>query len=69
MKSRFQASLIAYALVSTAAAWGQDTTDRGKALVDAQCNSCHEATNFGFNRVQRPATNPYPNQVFEPVRR
>lgn len=35
----------------------------------AQCNSCHEATNFGFNRVQRPATNPYPNQVFELVRR
>jgi len=33
------------------------------------CNSCHEATNFGFNRVQRPATNPYPNQVFDPVRR
>jgi hypothetical protein len=33
------------------------------------CNNCHEATNFGFNRVQRPATNPYPNQVFEPVRR
>lgn len=30
------------------------------------CNSCHEATNFGFNHVQRPATNPYPNQVFEP---
>ena len=35
----------------------------------AQCNNCHEATNFGFNRVQRPATNPYPNQVFEPIRR
>ena len=33
------------------------------------CNNCHAATNFGFNRVQRPATNPYPNQVFEPVRR
>jgi cytochrome c553 len=31
----------------------------------AACNSCHEATNFGFNRVQRPATNPYPNQVFD----
>lgn len=30
----------------------------------ASCNSCHQATNFGFNRVQRPATNPYPNQVF-----
>src|SRR4051812_25756446 len=22
------------------------------------------ANNFGFNRVQRPETNPYPNQVF-----
>jgi len=31
------------------------------------CNDCHAATNFGFNRVQRPANNPYPNQVFEPV--
>jgi len=31
-----------------------------------QCNNCHQATNFGFNRVQRPAANPYPNQVFEP---
>lgn len=28
------------------------------------CNDCHQATNFGFNRVQRPASNPYPNQVF-----
>ena len=35
----------------------------------AACNNCHEATNFGFNHVQRPATNPYPNQVFEPVKR
>ena len=34
----------------------------------AACNGCHEATNFGFNRVQRPATNPYPSQVFEPRR-
>jgi hypothetical protein len=33
------------------------------------CNDCHEATNFGFNRVQRPAMNPYPNQAFEPVRK
>jgi hypothetical protein len=30
------------------------------------CNSCHMATNFGFNVVQRPASNPYPNQVFTP---
>ena len=32
------------------------------------CNDCHQATNFGFNRVQRPAMNPYPNQVFAPTR-
>jgi hypothetical protein len=31
------------------------------------CNSCHQATNFGFNIVQRPATNPYPNQIFTPT--
>ena len=34
----------------------------------AACNDCHQATNFGFNRVQRPAANPYPDQVFAPVR-
>jgi hypothetical protein len=33
----------------------------------AACNSCHQATNFGFNAVQRPATNPYPNQLFAVV--
>ena len=33
------------------------------ALTDA-CNRCHRATNFGFNVVQRPATNPFPNQAF-----
>ena len=32
------------------------------------CNDCHQATNFGFNVVQRPATNPYPNQVFAPAK-
>jgi len=31
------------------------------------CNDCHRATNFAFNRVQRPAMNPYPNQVFAPA--
>jgi hypothetical protein len=35
----------------------------------AQCNNCHQATNFGFNRVQRPTANPYPNQVFDPAGR
>ena len=28
------------------------------------CNRCHDAMNFAFNRVQRPAMNPYPNQIF-----
>jgi len=32
------------------------------------CNNCHQATNFGFNRVQRPESNPYPNQAFAPAR-
>ncbi len=32
------------------------------------CNSCHQATDFGFNVVQRPKSNPYPNQVFAPPR-
>ena len=35
----------------------------------AACNSCHQATNFGFNAVQTPATNPYPNQLFALVRK
>jgi hypothetical protein len=30
----------------------------------ASCNNCHQAMNFGFNRVQRPDTNPYPSQLF-----
>jgi hypothetical protein len=34
----------------------------------AACNNCHQATNFGFNRVQKPAGNPYPNQLFTPSR-
>jgi len=35
------------------------------ALTDA-CNRCHQATNFGFNVVQRPSTNPFSNQAFTP---
>ena len=31
------------------------------------CNDCHRATNFGFNVVQRPSANPYPNQIFAPA--
>jgi hypothetical protein len=33
----------------------------------AGCNSCHQATKFGFNVVTRPTANPYTNQVFQPV--
>ena len=29
------------------------------------CNSCHRATNFGFNVVTRPSANPYSNQTFQ----
>ncbi len=28
------------------------------------CNACHQASDHGFNVVQRPATNPFPNQSF-----
>jgi len=39
------------------------------ALTEA-CNNCHQATNFGFNRVQRPAeANPYPDQLFAPAQK
>jgi hypothetical protein len=30
------------------------------------CNRCHQATNFGFNVVQRPTANPFSNQAFSP---
>jgi hypothetical protein len=29
------------------------------------CNGCHEASDFSFNVVTRPAANPYSNQRFE----
>ena len=40
------------------------TFERAYDSLTASCNNCHQATNFGFNAVQTPATNPYPNQVF-----
>ena len=44
-KNGFRSSLIACALLCVSPlAWGQDTAERGKALVDAQCNSCHALT-------------------------
>jgi len=37
--------------------------ERYDALTMA-CNNCHRATNVGFNQIQRPETNPFPNQIF-----
>ena len=33
--------------------------------VTEACNSCHRATDFGFNVVTRPTANPYTNQTFQ----
>jgi hypothetical protein len=35
-------------------------------MLTEACNSCHRATNFGFNVVTRPRANPYSNQAFQP---
>jgi hypothetical protein len=43
--------------------------ERAYDSLTTSCNNCHQATNFGFNSVQRPASNPYPNQVFARVRK
>lgn len=44
---------------------GSGFTQAFDALTEA-CNSCHRATNFGFNVVTRPSVNPYSNQAFQP---
>ena len=44
---------------------GNGFTRAFDALTEA-CNSCHRATNFGFNVVTRPGANPYSNQAFQP---
>lgn len=30
----------------------------------ASCNACHQATDFGFNKVVQPSFNPFANQSF-----
>jgi hypothetical protein len=45
------------------------TFERAYNSLTTACNSCHKATNFAFNAVQTPATNPFPNQVFAAGRR
>ena len=42
---------------------GSAFTQAFDALTEA-CNSCHRATNFGFNVVTRPGVNPYSNKAF-----
>lgn len=32
------------------------------------CNDCHRAADFSFNVVERPSSNPYSNQRFQPRR-
>ena len=62
---KFRSTLIASALLSlTCSAWGQ-ADDKGKAVVDAQCNSCHPIgartgsgyTHDGWKTVMRMMTN------------
>ena len=43
---------------------GSGFTQAFDALTEA-CNSCHRATNFGFNAVTRPSVNPYSNKAFQ----
>lgn len=33
-------------------------------LLTNTCNNCHKTANFGFNKVQIPETEPFPNQDF-----
>lgn len=35
-------------------------------VLTVACNSCHQATNFGFNVVTRPSANLFTNQDFAP---
>jgi hypothetical protein len=35
----------------------------------AGCNACHQASSFGFNVVQRPASVPFTNQRYTPLRK
>ena len=42
------------------------TFEKAYDTVTDGCNSCHQATDYGFIVVQRPRANPYSNQVFAP---
>ena len=38
----------------------------GYLLLTNTCNSCHQATDHGFNVITVPTTPPFSNQVFKP---
>lgn len=42
----------------------EDAFTRAFDSLTAACNSCHQATSFGFNVVTRPTGNPFVNQDF-----
>jgi hypothetical protein len=43
----------------------RDDFARGFDALTQACNSCHQATNFGFNVVTRPSANSFLNQDFK----
>jgi hypothetical protein len=43
--------------------------DQAYDTLTAGCNNCHMASNFYFNRLRRPDSDPYPDQIFEPIRK
>jgi hypothetical protein len=49
----------------------EDVLEFTKAFdsLTAACNSCHQATNFGFNVVTRPTGSSFLNQDFAPPRK
>ena len=36
------------------------------SLLTSNCNNCHQAVNFEFNKIQIPETPPFSNQNFKP---
>jgi hypothetical protein len=39
--------------------------EKAYKVLTISCNACHEATDFGFNKVITPSRNPFPNQDFK----
>jgi len=39
--------------------------EKAYGALTTSCNACHDATDFGFNKVIVPMNNPFPNQDFK----